>query len=825
MERRVDLIKHWNEIWTSFSPRSMISASVRRPLTLVLLGVILWIVCWYDPPESALSPPEGGPMELVAQIEALSGSGDDIVVTVNDVMTPKGERTCDRLQLYASSEKNKPAKSLTFSSLKIGNIIRFYGTVRPFQEPGNPGQFNEKEYYLSQGIDARMFVTRVSVEDPNVNQVAMALYEVRCFFRDAFFSTLPEREAGILTAMVLGEKSELSEEVKELYRENGIAHILAISGLHISMIGAGLFFLLRRYLMPMHIAAIVTGMVLILYGQLTGFSLSTRRAVLMMLLMLVSRILIERFDRMNALALAAIVELVYHPLSLYQSGFLLSYGTVFGILLFVDRMQKLEMGREGSAGRFLYSCFAGSFGVFFVTLPILIQSYHEVPVFSVIVNAVLLPFMGVLLGAALIGGGVTAVFPMVGRFIFGIVYYILQAYQQVCEWVTILPGHSIIVGHRSVIGVVFYYMVIGVVSMLLMYRPSVYRMWSEKNKPTGLPGLLRKRGVIVLLVLILNVILMILPVTDSTGSLFPIFSRNDLTITNLDVGQGDCSCIRLMGGETVLIDGGSSDVKQVGKYRIVPFLEYMGIDTIDYMIVTHSDSDHVSGLMEILEDPEHFGLTIRHVVLPKIREKDEAYRELEEIVKKTGNSIEDAGKVDGQNKKGDAGEVSLIYISAGDRIRLEDATFTCLHPTPDYRWEDVNDYSTVIQLNYGDFTGLFTGDLGFHGEESMEQASKKEGKGLPDVDYLKVGHHGSKNSSSKSFLSEIRPEIAVASAGENNRYHHPAKEAVERLESSGATFFCTIDAGAVTTRSDGKNIRVETFRETGAAGEEQKDSD
>ncbi|MEE3468657.1 MAG: ComEC/Rec2 family competence protein, partial [Eubacterium sp.] len=297
---------------------------------------------------------------------------------------------------------------------------------------------------------------------------------------------------------------------------------------------------------------------------------------------------------------------------------------------------------------------------------------------------------------------------------------------------------------------------------------------------------LKKKPYITFIVFVINLFVFITPVTSD--GILPSFSRDGLYITNLDVGQGDCCCIQTPEGKCVLIDGGSTDIKEVGRYRIVPFLKYYGIDTIDYMIITHSDADHISGLSEILADERHFGLTVNHVVMPDIQNKDENYLAFERLI-----------------------PGGPLYIKTGDAIRIGEVTLTCLHPSIGFQWEDVNDYSTVLELEYKDFHGLFTGDLGFHGEEEMVQEIARVQREIPDVDYLKVGHHGSKNSSSEAFLSRVRPEIAVASAGENNRYHHPAKEALERLDAVGAYVYCTKEAGAVTTWTDGEQIRVSEF--------------
>ncbi len=734
--------------------KGILISSGRRPLCILLCSVILWIISFYDPPDiTDTGPADGDRVNLIGAVESMVITPSKYEMTVSDVVTKKGEKYCNRLKLYSSNNNDSKQEVKPLPPLKIGNTISFSGTVKSFRKPGNPGQFNEVSYYLALGIDARCFVSDVSVVSDDYDSISNALYEIRGLFRDAFYSLLPEKEAGIITAMVLGEKQGLDEDINELYRENGIAHILAISGLHISMIGVGLFWLLRKTVFSLKVSAVMTGMILFLYGQLTGFPLATRRAFAMTLILLVAKIIGERFDRLNALSASAIIELIIHPESIFQSGFLLSYGTVLGISIFVSEFEMIRIGDEKSLRQAVFNIISGSLGVSLVTLPIIVQSYHEVPVYSVIVNTLLLPMMSLMLGMSLFGGGVFVIGMFAARFVFGIVYYILQAYQIVCEVVSSLPMSSIIVSHRSTISIVIYYLVLVIVS--------------KRTKDDFKSFSVRMISAIILI----NVIIFLQPA-----------SHPGLTITNIDVGQGDCACIRY-DDKVILIDGGSSDVKEVAKYRIVPCLKFMGIDTIDYMIITHSDADHVNGFAEMLTKHDHFGIDIKNVVMPLITGVDKAYKEFEEKASKAG--IE-----------------RLIKISAGDRIDITDMELMCLHPSKGYAWEDANDYSTVLRLQYGSFTGLFTGDLGFHGEEAIDGL-------LTDVNYLKVGHHGSKGSSSGTFLQRVRPEIAVASAGYKNRYHHPAKEAVERLENSGAKIYCTIDCGAVTTWTDGECIRVE----------------
>ena len=804
---------------------------MRRPLLAVLVVLIICIIFFYKPYETFDKGLDNKNITLYATVDELVGTADITAVIVKDVVTyPVGKGSgdnkrddalpsyksgadtgdegffCSRLKVYPG--KSFTGETVSLSDIHIGNVLRLTGSVVSPARPGNPGQFDEQIYFRSQGLDASLFLQSFEIIDDEEDIIAMLLHRVRCFFSEAFAGAVPDTEAGILSAMLLGEKSGLDDEIRELYTEAGIAHILAISGLHISLIGMGIFAFLRRFVMPMRWAVIFTGVILFLYGTLTGFPIATRRAVIMTMLVLIARLAGERYDRINALALAAIAELVIHPASLFLPGFVLSYGTVAGIALFVDELKGIVTGDGRSLYQRLFTVISGSIGVTVVTLPIMVQCYHEIPVFSVIVNIILLPLMTYLLAAAVLGGIAAAVSAVISRFILGTAYYILRLYQLVCDLVTLIPVHRVTVGHRSVVSVAIYYIVLLVV-IFIIKRAVFYK----KNEGRSGNNTLKIRTIMYIIsagMVVINIILFILPVT-SDNTIFPVFSRDGISITNLDTGQGDCSYIKLVDGTVIMIDGGSTDIKNTARYRMVPFLKYMGDDTIDYMIMTHSDEDHINGFEEIIKKDDHFGLKVGHVILPKVDDPDDNYIQFEHTVKEY------------------AGDTDILYMSKGDELHLSGALITCLHPGEGYVWGDANDYSTVIQLDYGRFKGLFTGDLGFHGEDEMLKgmgsypADAAGGSQtytaaacLQDVDYLKVGHHGSKYSSSEAFLSVIRPEISVASAGHNNRYHHPSPEAVRRIRDAGSDFYCTSDCGAVTIHTDGDMISVDTFLQLAA---------
>ncbi|MCI8407673.1 MAG: MBL fold metallo-hydrolase [Lachnospiraceae bacterium] len=275
------------------------------------------------------------------------------------------------------------------------------------------------------------------------------------------------------------------------------------------------------------------------------------------------------------------------------------------------------------------------------------------------------------------------------------------------------------------------------------------------------------------------------------GMLGIFYSPNPscLTVTMLDVGQGDGILIENVTGKTFFIDGGSTSIKQLGKYRISPCLKSKGISTIDYACVTHMDEDHISGLVELMENCDTTGNTkINHLVLPDTSLRDEPYQNMVALA---------ASK-----------NIPVIYLKKGDKLRDGDLKFTCLHPYPEFATDNRNNYSTVLWMQYKNMDMLFTGDVSDEGEEIIID------NGLPECEVLKAAHHGSKYTNSEKLLEQVLPKYAIISAGEDNRYGHPHSEALERLEAVGAKIFCTINCGAIELQTDGKKFRVSSFKKS-----------
>ena len=293
--------------------------------------------------------------------------------------------------------------------------------------------------------------------------------------------------------------------------------------------------------------------------------------------------------------------------------------------------------------------------------------------------------------------------------------------------------------------------------------------------------------------------------------------RGGLRITCLDVGQGDGIVLEMPGGGVFLMDCGSSSQKNVGQYQLLPYLKSRGITVLEGIMVSHTDTDHISGIQELLDFMAK-GLSsvkVKKLLLPAWAESIQGY--------------DDPGKQDPENTQGEkkslygneekkdgAGAlpelaeragVEVIFAGEGDGMSFGEVEMRFLAPMENASGEDVNEEGLVMELRYRTFRGLFTGDIGEETEQDLLQAGA-----LSDIYFLKVAHHGSRYSTCGEFLEVVKPELAVISCSDSNTYGHPSPETVERLEESGARIAYTMKSGAVTVRTDGEKIRAEGFR-------------
>ncbi len=669
-----------------------------------------------------------------------------------------------------------------------GNLLRASGTVCSFASPTNPGQFDEKAFFKEKNIFYQMAASDLSVINERTSVVKQSLYHLKDRIRQVYEDGMPQKEAGVTSAMLLGDKTLLDADMKSLYQVNGIGHILAISGLHITIFCTLCFKILSILPLPRPIPFLVTFFVLAAYAAMTGFGISTSRAVIMMLLALFAKEIGRSYEPLTAAAASAVCILLQKPYALFSCSFLLSYSAVLGVLLTYPVLNAILSGRlsgqaaggqrvgQGPVMKFLFllreklvSSLLASLSIQITSLPVLLYFFYEIPTYGIFLNLLVLPLVSVILALSLSGGILGLFVPALSSPLLYSATQILRFYEALCRLFLKLPEPIQIFGRPSPGQIVIYYLLLAV------------SLWTAGSKGKWEICRGRLRPLLVLLCMLLSVAILLQrrPVSG-------------LRLTMLDVGQGDGLFLQEENGATVLIDGGSSDVSRAGTYRIMPYLKYYGIRRIDYMIMSHSDEDHISGQRELLENPQS-GIEIGCYLMPYLPQEsqDESYRKIKETARKAG--------------------VPVRFFNTGDSIRIGDAELLCLHPDREFKNDSPNACSVTLSLNYGSFHMLLTGDLEKEGEEAVLKRLRERG----NIRYtmLKTAHHGSKNSTGDAFLSSVQPSAALISCGRKNRYGHPHQELLERLKTAGSRIFRTDESGAVRIDTNGKEVFISCYIE------------
>ena len=648
------------------------------------------------------------------------------------------------------------------NTVRLGNRIGAKGVLAIPERATNPGGFDWYQYYRALGIRYQIKADQIAVVSRKTDWIGEGLQQLKERLKQVYQRICTEKDYGIFCAVLLGEKQELDGEVKSLYEENGISHILAISGLHISLIGMGLYRFLRKWF-GFFSSEVLAGGVMAAYVLMTGAGVSTVRAYLMFLFLLTAALVGRTYDILTAAGWAALLLLIRNPYQIYYAGFLLSFGAIIGIGVVGSLLNGYIESRS-----FIIKSLVSSMSVIWVTLPISAYFFFTYAVWSVVLNLIVIPCMALVMISGIVGGLLGMYFPFLGMIGIGMGHDILWFYEKICIFAERLPKHQLLIGQPSWQQIGIYYGMVGIFCLWVSWKQKQYEMQRKQKKKGNFLTAGKTAGCGAVMVFFIAVL---------------SFQGNGrLEVTFLDVSQGDGIFLRLPSGEVCLIDGGSSDVKKVGEYRIVPFLQSERVEELDFVFISHADGDHISGVKEILESD---CCRIKVLCLPDIAGEDDACLELVQMAERAGGQV--------------------VYLKAGDRISGGEVFFQCVHPKEKVTWGDRNDYSMVLWLRYGEVDFLFTGDIGEEQELQMMSLLPQE------LEVLKVAHHGSKGSSCAGFLERVSPRYGVISCGEGNSYGHPHAETVERLEECGVEVLMTQEYGAITFVSDGVGLEWEGF--------------
>ena len=746
---------------------------MRRPLCYICVAFVVsafFYLTLCPLPENTIDVENGSRLQILGKVYQKEYRNQTLVLYLNEIQEIHIQKESKQMQVL-----NKKCNHQVICYMegetepKIGSFVCVEGYVQEFERATNPGEFNPQEYYRILKIDFQLRKGMLLAETEEYSVYREGLYLFRQQLEWIFEQTLSEKDAAKMKAMLLGNKQELDSESKLLFQQSGIAHILAISGLHISILGMGLYRILKRLGIPMPIAVLAGIMLMVAYGDMVGMSSSAYRAIVMFAMNLGAKLMKRSYDMLTALAIAAMGILIEQPLYLYHVGFLLSFGAILGIgyvEAFKADMTDVSQNKQKNGlwikGKILQSL-SGSFSILLVQLPILLYFYYQIPVYASLLNLIVIPIMSVLMmlgmvclicGAVSLGGIGIAVAYIAARGCHAILWMI-----EVMSKLSLqAPWACWTVGRPEMIRIVIYYVVI---FLLMVYQQEADRSGGK------MPFQLR-------------MLLAICAIAFLTGRTY-----GELKITMLDVGQGDGIWIETEKGTHYLIDCGSTSENKLGQYTLLPFLKYTGSHTIEAVFVTHLDEDHISGIETLLQNEE--GIRVKKVILPQAVIRDEAYRTFISLCEESG--------------------ISYAFMKTDDVLKDGKMTLTALHPTETYQTASRNAYSLVLKLEYDSFHALFTGDVEPDAEAVIVQQLEADWR----CHVFKVSHHGSRYSNTKALLDTIQPAMSLISCAEKNSYGHPHTETIQRLQGVGSQILQTAESGAIMIHVREDDVRIETY--------------
>ena len=640
----------------------------------------------------------------------------------------------------------------------IGSEGDLTGEARELAEADNPGCFDYRRYMRSKDIAYSVKAYSVIVTDDDVGTI----WKIRKYLikeREIFLGYFDEDTSGFLRGVIFGDKSEIDEDVLREFNMNSSGHILAVSGLHIGFLYAMLKFLSgRRKTLP---ASAIIILVLIMYGEMTLWSSSTVRAVVVLTMSILAVNLRRPFDLLSSVAAAAFMILMIRPYMLFNTGFQLSFAAMCSIAFLSRRLSAFF-------GEYLAAAASVQIG----TIPLIAMSFHMVNSIALFINIpiiILSSFIVPLCILFLFAGMITSYLPEI---CIDTVSFLIEALISLNRFLSFDGAYSNLASGAGVAVTIIFYILLFILASE-WFRVNIIRRKCEYIAKS-------------LLLLLVPMLMMYISLYDSF--------RND-EIVFVAVGQGDCTHIRC-GDEDILIDGGGNDYINTGERVLMPYLISQGVKDVDVALLTHLHKDHYLGISELSEL-----YPITSIAMPS------DYRESYEKSSERSNDNTEETVSFNCNQ--------FIYLNHNSRININDDVYVeVLWPldtdSKSISVDDANEHNMVYMIQYSGCKIMVTGDL--LEEDEIKMVNHYRGSKALKCDVLKVAHHGSKSSSSEAFLDAADPDIAVIQVGRDNFYGHPHAQTLERLEERGIKVYRTDEEGAVGIEIRSKGIAVDTMR-------------
>ena len=713
-----------------------------------------------------------------------------------------------------------------------GDRVSLTGRIKLIRNFNNPGAFDYKRYMAFKGIFATSYVSGkklVLLKKGSERGLCKSVEDTRDKIRRLIDNTKGKDQKSVLKALIIGEKNSVSQYLRNAFNRAGVGHLLAISGLHIGIIAsvAFIFFLwilsyikyFLWYAWAKKGAAILTLMPVMAYGLISGMSPSTQRAVIMIAVFLAAFIFEKQHDPINTLALAAMIILIIFPPSLFSISFQLSFAAAFSIIYglsktynriynqpnrqtdnrAVSKKKGIKQGWGFLIQKKLFTFLLVSLFAILGTLPIVAFYFNQVSLVGMAANFIIIPLIGFIVvplglfsaflslisfSAALLFMNVSAI---VLTYAIDIVYFISDFQFAACKIVT--PTYFEIC--------CYYLLVYAVLNIITAEKKALSnKEHGSVRGQSDAPLFIRLKEKILTRRKIAGIIFVVVLLAGIIDVFYWInlrFRNDDLKVTIIDVGQGSCGLLEFPKGFIMLIDGGGfsdNSIFDVGARIVAPFLWRKKIKTIDTIILSHPNSDHLNGLLYIAE---HFN--VKNIWTNGEPADTLGYKKFINIIK------------DKKIHTPEFKNMSRVYNINGAYIKILYPEYDFFDKIKKDKWRNSNNNSIVLKVEFGTKSFLFPGDIMARAEKELAAVSGDELKSV----VLIAPHHGSKSSSTNRFLEKVKPEFAVISSGFRNRFKFPHPSVLKAYKNKGYRVYCTADSGALTMTTDGDSLSITTY--------------
>jgi competence protein ComEC len=666
----------------------------------------------------------------------------------------------DNLNILCKAKLNGKSIKKLYNELKPGNILSVNGFYHKGKERRNPGEFDYDEYLKSKeilGVLNINDISSVTILNSKTNYFKNAIHQIRITIDNQIKKYYPPETAALLRGLLLADRGEINYETKTQFINAGVVHVLAVSGLHVGYIIIIFLFLFGRF--NIYLRSILTILGLICFMLITGVPPSVFRATVMATVFIIAFLTNRSTNLINSISIAALIILIIDPNEIYNPGFQLSFAAVLAIGIILPYMNNLMDGWniQNKLIRYVILFCAVSLSAQIGTLPFTLLYFNKFSVIALFTNLIVIPAIGIIIASAIATLFVSVFLPVAAIYFAAANNLFAAGILSLIKFSGDLSFSYISINNYSIADLlIFYFMLI----FLLYFLPRFNNMKSK----------------LVLLILILANTYIFSSI-DNTD----LLPDDYLSVFMIDIGQGDSFLIKFQNGKTALVDAGNTTIFfDNGERVILPLLNYLGIKKIDYGIVTHIDADHYGGYVSLILN----GM-IGEIIKPELDTSLSKDKRFEGFIHDRGLTIKYFNE-----QKLEVGNTALYFLYDENLKSLSG--------------ESTNDRSGIFKLVYGHTSFLFTGDV----EKRIEKFYVGKYKKFLDSDVLKVGHHGSKTSSSEEFLEYVTPEISLISAGFKNKFGHPSNEIIKRLENVGSTIYRSDLQKAILIRSDGEQIKV-----------------